>query len=87
MAFIFGGILAFALGPIFVNGNIDPDDPDFDPNNVPTEGDVKVFLVVNTIAMIIFAAPLIFLFREKPKFPASTLKLVKSEHSVWTEFK
>jgi hypothetical protein len=36
--------------------------------------------------MITFALPAIIFFREKPKFPASALKLEKSEHSIWTEF-
>jgi hypothetical protein len=38
--------------------------------------------------MLIFALPTIFFFREKPKFPASTLKIEQNDdHSVWQEFK
>ena len=74
IADIFGGILGFALGPIFVNGDA-------------TVYDVKVFLAVNTICMILFALPTILFFREKPKYPASMLKITQAEHSPWEEFK
>jgi len=37
--------------------------------------------------MVLFALPAIFLFREKPEFPPSHIKIVPTDHSPWQEFK
>lgn len=75
LAFIIGGILGFIIGPLFVS------------TKDPSLGQINNFLLVQTGAILAFGLPAIFLFREKPEFPPSLLKIEKMEHSPWQEFK
>lgn len=57
------------------------------PQKNATVADVNRFLCWQTLFMVLFAFPTLPFFREKPKFPPSTLKITVTEHSVWQEFK